>query len=78
MNWNFEDLPEGQQFIIKVSSCLDQKLPKVIDRFVFNYLAVDNAGQTADKHTGSMIFRLFLQASKTDKPLEIILFRTSQ
>ena len=36
---------------------------------MFNYLAVDNAGQTADKHTGSMIFRLFLQASKTDKPL---------
>ena len=72
-----------QQFIIKVSSwrfynrqeeVLDQKSPKVnwkvIDRFVFNYLAVDNAGQTADnKHTGSMIFRFFLLASKTDKPL---------
>ena len=39
-------------------------------RFVFNYLAVDNAGQTADnKHTGSMIFPFFLLASKTDKPL---------
>ena len=72
-----------QQFIIKLSSwrfynrqeeVLDQKSPKVnwkaIDRFVFNYLAVDNAGQTADnKHTGSMIFRFFLLASKTDKPL---------
>ena len=41
-----------------------------MDRFVFNYLAVDNAGQIADnKHTGSMIFRFFLLASKTDKPL---------
>ena len=68
-----------QQFIITVSSwrfynrqeeVLDQKSPKVIDRFVFNYLAVDNAGQTADnKHTGSMIFPFFLLASKTDKPL---------
>ena len=68
-----------QQFIIKVSfgrfynqqeEVLNQKSPKVIDRFVFNYLAVDNAGQTADKkHTGSMIFPFFLLASKTDKPL---------
>ena len=72
-----------RQFIIKLSSwrfynrqkeVLDQKSPKVnwkvIDSFVFNYLAVDNAGQTADnKHTGSMIFRFFLLASKTDKPL---------
>ena len=68
-----------QQFIIKVSSwrfynrqeeVLNQKSPKVIDRFVFNYLAVDNAGQTADnKHTGSMIFPFFLLVSKTDKPL---------
>ena len=68
-----------QQFIIKVSSwrfynrqeeVLNLKSPKVIDRFVFNYLAVDNAGQTADnKHTGSMIFPFFLLASKTDKPL---------
>ena len=49
---------------------LNQKSPKVIDRFVFNYLAVDNADQTADnKHTGSMIFPFFLLASKTDKPL---------
>ena len=46
-----------QLFIIKVSSwrfynqqekVLNQKSPKVIDRFVFNYLAVDKAGQTAD------------------------------
>ena len=68
-----------QQFIIKVSSwrfynrqeeVLNQKSPKVMARFVFNYLAVDNAGQTADnKHTGSMIFPFFLLASKTDKPL---------
>ncbi|CAH3118882.1 unnamed protein product, partial [Porites lobata] len=49
---------------------LNQKSPKVIDRFVFYYLAVDNADQTADnKHTGSMIFPFFLLASKTDKPL---------
>ena len=64
-----------QQFIIKVSSwrfynrqeeVLDQNSPKVIDRFVFNYLAVDIAGQ---KHTGSMTFPFFLLASNTDKPL---------
>ncbi|CAH3161301.1 unnamed protein product [Porites evermanni] len=65
-----------QQFIIKVSSwrfynrqeeVLNQKSPKVIDRFVFIYLAVDNAGQTADnKLACSLIFPL---ASKTDKPL---------
>ena len=49
---------------------LNQKLLKVIDRFVLNYLAVDNAGQTADKkHTGGMIFPFFPLASKTDKPL---------
>ena len=69
----------GQQFIITVSSwrfynwqeeVLDQKTPKVVDRVVFNYLAVDDAGQTVDnKHTGSMIFPSFLLASKTDKPL---------
>ena len=68
-----------QQFIITVSSwrfynwqeeVLDQKSPKVVDRVVFNYLAVDDAGQTVDnKHTGSMIFPSFLLASKTDKPL---------
>ena len=67
-----------QQFAIKVSSwrfynrqeeVLDQKSLKVIDRFVFNHLAVDNEGQTADnKHTGSMIFRFFPLVSKTDKP----------
>ena len=45
-------------------------------RFVFNYLAVDNAGETADnKHSGSIIFRrqtlhrFFVLASKTDKLL---------
>ena len=39
-------------------------------RFVFNYLAVDEAGQTADnKHTGSMIFPFFLLTSNTDKSL---------
>ena len=68
-----------QQFIIKVSSwrfynrreqVLNQKSPKVIDPFVFNYYAVDNAGQTADnKYIGSMIFPFFLLASKIDKPL---------
>ena len=67
-----------QQFIIKVSSwrfynrqeeVLNLKSPKVIDRFIFNYLAVDNVGQTAyNEHTGSMIFPFF-QASKTNKPL---------
>ena len=78
-NWNFEDLQEGNNFLLisswrfynRQEEVLDQNSPKVIDRFVFNYLAVDNAGQTADnKHTGRMIFRFFLQASKTDKPLE--------
>ena len=49
---------------------LNQKYPSVIDRFVFNNLAVDKAGQTADnKHTGNMIFPFFLLVSKTDKPL---------
>ena len=63
-----------QQFIIKVSS--GQKSPKVIDRFAFNYLAVDNAGQIADnKHTGSMSFGFFLPASKTDKPSGDITFQ---
>ena len=57
----------------------DERTPKdvcgkaielAIDRFVFNYIAVDNADQTSDnKHTGSMIFPFFLLASKTDKPL---------
>ena len=68
-----------QQFIIKVSSwrfynqqeeVLNQKSLRVIDRFVFNNLAVDNAGQLADnKHTGSMSFPVFLLVSKTDKAL---------
>ena len=49
---------------------LNQKSPRVIDRFVFKNLAVDNVGQTANnKNTGSMIFPLFLLASKTDKQL---------
>ena len=47
----------GLQFIIKVNSLwfynqqeevINQKLLRVIDRFVFNNLAVDNAGQQAD------------------------------
>ena len=68
-----------QQLIIKVSSwqfynqqeeVLIPKSLRIIDHIVFNNLAVDNAGQTADnKHTGSMIFPFFLLASKTDKPL---------
>ena len=49
---------------------LNQKSPRVKNRFVFNNLAVDNVGQTADnKNTGSMIFPFFLLASKIDKPL---------
>ena len=69
---NFEDLQEGNNLLLKYvpENVLNQKSPKVVDRFVFNYLAVDNAGQTADnKHTGSMIFPFFLLTSKTDKPL---------
>ena len=42
----------------------------MIDHIVFNHLAIDNAGQTADnKHTGSMSFPFFLLVHKTDKPL---------
>ena len=42
----------------------------VVDRFVFNHLALDNTSQTADnKHASSMIFPFFLLASKTEKPL---------
>ena len=56
-----------KEFYNRQEEFLDQKSPKVIDRFVLNYLAVDNAGQTADnKHTGSKIFPFFLLASKTD------------
>ena len=40
-----------------------------MDRFVFNYLAVDNAGQTAETSTGSMIFPFFLLGSRADKTL---------
>ena len=68
-----------QQFIIKVSSwrfynqqeeVFNQKSLRVIDRFVFNNLAVNNAGHTADnKHTGSMIFPFLLLVIKTGKPL---------
>ena len=59
-----------KEFYNRQEEFLDQKSPKVIDRFVLNYLAVDNAGQTADnKHTGSMIFPFFLLARKTDKAL---------
>ena len=74
---NFESA-RRQQFFVQVScswfhnrqEVLDQKSPQVIDHIVFNYLVVDNAGQTVDnKHTGSMIFPFFLLASKTDKPL---------
>ena len=40
-----------------------------MDRFIFDNLAVDNAGQKADnKHTGSMTFLSFLLVSKTNKP----------
>ena len=51
--------------------CLLTKITKnYYDCSVFNYLAVDNTGQTADnKHTDSMIFPFFLLASKTDKAL---------
>ena len=49
---------------------LNQKSPRVKNRFVYNNLAVDNVGQTADnKNTGSMIFPSFLLASKTNKQL---------
>ena len=68
-----------QQLVITVSSwrfynqqeeVLNQKSLRVIDRFIFNNLAVDNAGQIADnKRTGSMIFPFFLLVSKTDEPL---------
>ena len=76
---NFEDLQSRQQFFVKAipgsfitgkkkSSTKNRQL--VIDRSVFNYFAIDNAGQTADsKHTCSMIFLFFLLASKTNEPL---------
>ena len=67
---NFEDLQEDNNLYNRQEEFLNLKSPNVIDSFVFNYLAVDNAGQTAgNKHTGSMIFPFFLRASKTDKPL---------
>ena len=68
---NFKDLQEGSNFNKVLSSwqsynqqeeVLNQKSLRVIDRFLFNNLAVDNAGQTADnKHmSGCMIFPFFL------------------
>ena len=84
-----------QQFIIKVSSwrfynrqeeVLDQKSPKVIDRFVFNYLAVDNVGpgtrvkqQIASTHIQAAWFFLsFFWRAKPTSRWEMILLRTSQ
>jgi len=58
------------QFYNQQEEDLNQKSPRVIDRFVFRNLTVDNVGQTANnKNTGSMIFPLFLLTSKTDKQL---------
>ena len=55
------------RFYNRQEEVINQKSPKVIDRFVFNYLGVDNAGQTADnKHTGSMIFPFFSLASRVE------------
>ena len=76
-----------QLFIIKVSSwrfynqqekVLNQKSPKVIDRFVFNYLAVDKAGQTADNTQAAWFFRSFFCRVEPTSRWEIILFRTSR
>ena len=65
-------IEEGSwRFYNQQDEVLNQKSLRVIDSFVFNNLAVDNAGQTADnKHTGSMIFLFFPLVSKTNKPLE--------
>ena len=58
------------RFYNQQEEVVNQKSPKVIDGFVFHYLPVDNAGQTADnKHTGSITFPFFLLENKTDKPL---------
>ena len=58
------------QFYNQQKEDLNQKSPRVIDHFVLKNLAVDNVGQTANnKNTGSMIFPLFLLASKTNKLL---------
>ena len=85
---NLQRSARRQQFIIKVSSwrfynqqeeVLNQKSPKVIDHFVFNYLAVDNTGQTADnKHTGTWFFLSFFWRVKLTSWWEMMLFRTSQ
>ena len=64
------------QFYNQQEEDLNQKSPRVIDHFVFKNLAVDNVCQKANnKNTGSMIFPLFLLASKTDKQLGDDTFR---
>ena len=54
---NFEELQEGNNLLLKSvpdgffnrqEEVFVQKSPKIIDCFIFNYLAVDNVGQTAD------------------------------
>ena len=65
-----------RRFYNRQEEVLYQKSPKVIDRFVFNYLAVDNAGQTSDnKHTGSIIFAAtaHAQVATTFRLIESIL-----
>ena len=74
-----------QQFIIKVSSwrfynrqeeVLNQKSPKVIDRFVFNYLAVDNANQIASTKAAWFFLSFFWRVRPTSR-WEMTLFRTN-
>ena len=71
---NFKALQEGSNssswwIYNQQEEVLNQKSLTVIDHFIFDNLAVDNAGQKADnKHTGSMTFLSFLLVSKTDKP----------
>ena len=68
-----------KEFYNRQEEFLDQKSPKVIDRFVLNYLAVDNAGQTADKSTQAARFFLsFFWRVKPTSRWEMILSRTSQ
>ena len=58
------------RFYNRQEEVLNQKSPKVIDRFDLYISAFYNAGKTADnKHTGSMMFPFFLLASKPYKPL---------
>ena len=78
----FEDLQEGNNLLLKQvpggfitskKKSSTENSQKVMDRFIFNSLAVDNAGQPADnKHTGSAetFSNFFLLASKTNKPFE--------